>query len=313
MKKKYNEDENESEEKTNAYDNLIWVPIIDVVDLENFNQYSNDEEKKSNIEMLNLFKKLEEKEDIISKLSYKLEKLEKDYNFYNNNNEQNIKFENNKISSNSIPDNISNENEHMIYIRKESSSKNQRNEKKNDNGIPIEKFNNLLEKLNQTEASFVKLQKENIELKKYQKLYFDQNNSNNNQINNIYNKNNKNNDLNYSSDINKLTFMESNLDNIYSHNRLGLITNNEDDKKENKNKKKINNILNQDNQSDEDDYYRKKYNELEMKLKILKDACKNILIRLTIPKKDREEIKQILKLFEFSEEETLIIIGEKKK
>ena len=51
----------------------------------------------------------------------------------------------------------------------------------------------------------------------------------------------------------------------------------------------------------------------EQELKILKDACKNILIRLTIPKKDREEIKQILKLFEFSEEETLIIIGEKKK
>ena len=65
MKKKYNEDENESEEKTNAYDNLIWVPIIDIVDLENFNQYSNDEEKKSNIEMLNIYKKLEEKEDII--------------------------------------------------------------------------------------------------------------------------------------------------------------------------------------------------------------------------------------------------------
>ena len=309
MKKKYNEDENESEEKTNAYDNLIWVPIIDVVDLDNFNQYSNDEEKKNNIEMLNIFKKLEEKEDIISKLSYKLEKLEKDYN-----NEQNIKFDN-KIFHNSIPDNISNiynENEYMKYIRKESSSKSQRNERINENGIPIEKFNNLLEKLNQTEARFVKLQKENTELKKYQKLYFDQSNSNNNPINNIYNKN-KNSDLNYSSDINKMTFMESNLDNIHSHNRLGLINNNEDDKKENKNKKKNNNILNQDNQSDEDDYYRKKYNELEMKLKILKDACKNILIRLTIPKKDREEIKQILKLFEFSEEETLIIIGDKKK
>ena len=43
-----------------------------------------------------------------------------------------------------------------------------------------------------------------------------------------------------------------------------------------------------------------------------KRACKNILIRLNIPKKDKEEIKQILKLFEFTEEETLIIIGDKK-
>ena len=89
--------------------------------------------------MLNIFQKLEEKEDIISKLSYKLEKLEKDYN-----NEQNIKFENNKIFHNSIPDNIYNENEYMKYIRKESSSKSQRNERINENGIPIEKFNNLI-------------------------------------------------------------------------------------------------------------------------------------------------------------------------
>ena len=50
-----------------------------------------------------------------------------------------------------------------------------------------------------------------------------------------------------------------------------------------------------------------------MKLKILKDACKNILQRLTIPKKEKEEIKQILKLFDFTEEETLIIVGDKKK
>ena len=49
-----------------------------------------------------------------------------------------------------------------------------------------------------------------------------------------------------------------------------------------------------------------------MKLKILKESCKNILIRLTIPKKDRDEIKQILKIFEFTDEETTIIIGEKK-
>ena len=49
-----------------------------------------------------------------------------------------------------------------------------------------------------------------------------------------------------------------------------------------------------------------------MKLKVLKEACKNILIRLTIPKKDKEEIKQILKIFEYSDEETLIIIGDKK-
>ena len=41
MKKKSKEDE---EEEENTYDNLIWVPKIDVVDLNKFNQYVNQEE-----------------------------------------------------------------------------------------------------------------------------------------------------------------------------------------------------------------------------------------------------------------------------
>ena len=133
--------------------------------------------------------------------------------------------------------------------------------------IFLQHFNAILEKLNQTEENFAKLQKENLELKKYQKLYFQENNNN---------------------PINMIS----------QSNEAKLINNNQ--KSSNK-------------QDEEGDYYKNKYDELEVKLKIMKEACKNILIRLTIPKKDKEEIKQILKLFEFSEEETLIIIGDKKK
>ena len=35
-------------------------------------------------------------------------------------------------------------------------------------------------------------------------------------------------------------------------------------------------------------------------------------MKINIPKKDREEIKQLLKLCDFSNEETLMIFGDKK-
>jgi len=71
-------------EKEDTYDNLIWVPKIDVVDLDKFNEYSNEDEN-SHSELLKVIKKLEEKENIISKLTYKVEKLEKDIDNYKNN------------------------------------------------------------------------------------------------------------------------------------------------------------------------------------------------------------------------------------
>ena len=70
-------------EKEDTYDNLIWVPKIDVVDLDKFNEYSNEDEN-SHSELLKVIKKLEEKENIISKLTYKVEKLEKDIDNYKN-------------------------------------------------------------------------------------------------------------------------------------------------------------------------------------------------------------------------------------
>ena len=70
-------------EKEDTYDNLIWVPKIDVIDLDKFNEYSNDDEN-SNLELIKVIKKLEEKENVISKLTYKIEKLEKDLDNYKN-------------------------------------------------------------------------------------------------------------------------------------------------------------------------------------------------------------------------------------
>ena len=67
-----------------TYENLIWVPKVDIVEIDQFNNYSSEDEIRD-LELLNVLQKLEEKENIISKLEYKIEKLEKDIEYYKNN------------------------------------------------------------------------------------------------------------------------------------------------------------------------------------------------------------------------------------
>ena len=225
MKKKNHEKEENYD--IDSYENLIWVPIISIIDLENFDY----EDKESNSDIYSLIKKLEEKENILSKLKFKLEKYEKQ-------SENNIRIKNS----------INNE----VKINSD------------ENFIPIEKYNNLLQELNDAENNFEKIQKENIELLKYKKLYLESKDDN---------------------PINKINVKNSEKD-----------------------KKRIDNS----NSDDEIDYYKKKCEELQMLLNVLKEGIKNILMKITIPKKDKGEVKQILKLFEFSKEEQLIILGDKK-
>ena len=76
-KQKYYED-------NDSYDNLIWVPKIYISDINKFNEYPNEDENR-NLELFKVIKKLEEKENIISKLTYKIDKLEKDIENHKNN------------------------------------------------------------------------------------------------------------------------------------------------------------------------------------------------------------------------------------
>ena len=227
IKKKYSEEDEEN--KNNTYDNLIWVPKIDIFDLNDFNKYVNEEEG-NNIEMLNLIKKLEQKENIISKLNYKIEKYEKQLELINtyNNIEQNLKNKNNNningiLKKTISEDSIVNDNGYLLSIRKDSARSHNKT-KSEENSIPLEKFNILLEKLNQTEERFAKLQKENIELKKYEKLYLNQNSNNNNPINMTSNLNGN--------------LQENKKDEIINNNILNS------------------NDLNQSNKTEESDYYK---------------------------------------------------------
>ena len=219
MKKKKSVEDDEISD-IESYENLVWVPTLNIIDLEKFDY----NELANSSEIIKLIKISEEKEKMISKLSYKVEKLEKDLEQYNS-----------------------------ININK--------NKKFDESLIPIEKYNNLLEQLNKTEKNFEKIQKENGELIKYKKFY--------------------------------IKIKEDN-------NPININEKNSDEEKKN------------EDTNDEIDYYKKKFEEVQTLLNVLKEGIKKILMKINIPKKDREEIKQLLKLCDFSNEETLMIFGDKK-
>ena len=252
LKKKNEEDEEENEY---SYDNLIWVPLINIIDLSSFEYNEID----NNSELFKLIKKLEEKEKIISKLSYNLEKIEKESELISSNN----------ININNIPEDHISPKKNILKdskkIIKHSHIKTQ------EASTSSEKHNNL--KFNKTE-------KEYSNLLNNAKLDIDLN-ENNNPINNIP------------------------IINIGKYNNYI--------DKNNNNNKKININENYTNSNEEIDYYKKKCDELQMLVNVLKEGIKNILMKLSIPKKAKDEIKQILKLFEFSNDETLFLLGEKKK
>ena len=323
--------------QNDTYDNLIWVSSLDVVDIDKYNEYSNDEET-DNTEMFNLIKKMEEKENLISKLSYKIQKLEKEVeqckknninnSLYNNelftenycNSNESQKTKKNKSKAKIIKNikntinydndvNIINDNACVISFKKDLYNKEKNafikkiiKTEKDEIGVPLEKFNVILEKLNQAEAQFARLQKENIELRKNQRFYLSQNNNivniipNNDDKEKIDNENN-NCIINFSSDINKLTLMGNNFINNINDDGLGLLNNK--------------NVKN-NNPKEENENYKIKYKNLEKKLEMIKEVCKNILMKLKIPKKEKEETKQLLQYFDFTEEEILVIIGDKK-
>jgi hypothetical protein len=291
-------------ENDDAYENLLWVASPYLTDLDKFNEYSIDEEP-DNAEMINIIKKLEEKENIISKLSYKLEKFERQFeqnkSMNSNADGENDKKKNkNKIikyfDENLLSDNSVTTSSRKYSIRDKKTKNNSLKTDGNECVVTLDKYNIILEKLNQTEAQFAKLQKENIELRKNKQFYLSQNNNIVNIIpNNDNDKEKSDNEnnciINFSSDINKLTLMGNNFINNINDDGLGLL---------------------KSSQKEENVNYKIKFINLEKKINLLKEQCKNILIKLKIPKKDREEIKRMLEYFDYTNDEILIILGDKK-
>ena len=263
---------------SNSYYNLIWVEKNKINNIDKFNKFESEIEVQ-NKTIVNYVKKLEQKEEIINKLNYKL-----------NSNEKNI----NTHLSNEI-----NNNYHTSYNF--------------EGGISLEKYNIVLNQLNVKDEKIKSLQKKIKELKEHKNK----------------NDKNKNEDIDESNDLGYdkhyvLNIKEETLENNKKENNNINNINNTDKEDDNDNENES------ENYSDSDTEVSELRNELENakidlnrlsneckilenKIKILKETCSNLLIKMNIPKKFKEEIKEILKLFEFTESEILFIVDKKKQ
>ena len=259
-------------EFSNTYENLIWVPRKKILNIEKFNDFESENDTRNKL-LLDNYSKLEQKEEIISKLKYKIDCYEK---IINNN------------------------------------SKDQQNNNIDINNIEIEKMNNILNQLNNAEEKLKILQKENIQLKEElskinksikkskskktsdsYKLGYDKNyeividNNDNNNIKEVEKEENNEEDENYEEE--------------------------EEEEDDDESESIINDLRNELEKTKIDlDTAVNKYKNLENKFNELKENFSNLLIKMKIPKKYKDETAKILKLLEFTDHEIIFIIDKKK-
>ena len=259
-------------EFSNTYENLIWVPRKKILNIEKFNDFESENDTRNKL-LLDNYSKLEQKEEIISKLKYKIDCYEK---IINNN------------------------------------SKDQQNNNIDINNIEIEKMNNILNQLNNTEEKLKILQKENIQLKEElskinksikkskskktsdsYKLGYDKNyeividNNDNNNIKEVEKEENNEEDENYEEE--------------------------EEEEDDDESESIINDLRNELEKTKIDlDTAVNEYKNLENKFNELKENFSNLLIKMKIPKKYKDETAKILKLLEFTDHEIIFIIDKKK-
>ena len=259
-------------EFSNTYENLIWVPRKKILNIEKFNDFESENDTRNKL-LLDNYSKLEQKEEIISKLKYKIDCYEK---IINNN------------------------------------SKDQQNNNIDINNIEIEKMNNILNQLNNAEEKLKILQKENIQLKEElskinksikkskskktsdsYKLGYDKNyeividNNDNNNIKEVEKEENNEEDENYEEE--------------------------EEEEDDDESESIINDLRNELEKTKIDlDTAVNEYKNLENKFNELKENFSNLLIKMKIPKKHKDETAKILKLLEFTDHEIIFIIDKKK-
>ena len=285
----------------NDFHKMFWVEKSQLINFENFNKYTSEVEE-ANKNIIKYISKLEEKDDMISKLSYRLNQIE------NTNSQEDPNIMHNKME-------------------------------KIENIITIEKYNNLLSKVKNLENEINTLKKENLELKTNNKSNNNKENENNinNDINNSgeldeYNKFEekvKNGDLKMSENMQKIINnhfnkkKEESKDDSMDNNYL---QSNEKIEEENN---KITEKIEEENESSEknsdssDDkqknYYGNKnnainilrkqleritklYEELEKRLKKIKNEVQKIFSNIVIKEKEKE-INNLLEICGFTEDE----------
>ena len=274
------------------YDNLYWVPKINIIDLD----IENNNEIKNEIEI--------KKEDNSEKHSNKIYKNELHIN-----REKEISFSNNfsfNNNSDEMNKNKQNSNNNSSSIKRGSifslGNVNMINDdNSNDYNKLMEKYKILLEKMSKIEEKNMKLQKSNTELK--EKIKKINKNSNNPKISISDDSNNFSN----ANDIGKLSIMENNFEG--EGDIIGKLNNKNEREQEyfesmyieleaTKNQLKV---------------VKEIFKEMEKKYETVKKICENLFSRITLKKQEKEEFKILLKVMDFTDEQIALIIDKRKK
>ena len=139
---------------TNMYNNYFWVNgnVLPKENLKKFNKFEDDEQKMKDLQdyIFDLQKKLERKEESISRLDYKNKKLTEQI-------QNKTSYGNNKLKLNIIKNNMNNNNNYNYSMNINGSL--------GDKGFESERFKNILQQLNNSNIRETKLQNEVTELK----------------------------------------------------------------------------------------------------------------------------------------------------
>ena len=295
----FNHDSND-ESINHNYENLFWVPKNNIVDIDNFNSYQNDDQNKSEDDK---FTHKINKNDI----NININKV-KEISFSSNVN--NFSFHNsdecNKSRGNN---NINNINEININPNLKRGSlfslgnNNINNEDNNDYNKLLEKFKIILEKLNKTEDKYLQLQKKNSELK--EKIR--KSNKSNSNILKISVSDDSNN-ISNNNDIGKLSLIDNNFDG--DNDALSKLNNNRNIR-EHEYYESIQIEL--DATKNQLAVIKQIFKELEKKFETVKQICENLFSKISLKKKEKEEFKILLKVMDFTDEKISLIIDKKKK
>ena len=154
--RKNSNNNNNADLKNNIYNNYFWVNGNDLPkeQLKKFNKFEDDEQKVKDLQdyVFDLQKKLERKEESISRLDYKNKKLTEQI-------QNKTTYANNKMKLNIIGKNSNiNSNINTNYSMNINGSLGEK-------GFESERFKNILQQLNNSNIRETKLQNEVIELK----------------------------------------------------------------------------------------------------------------------------------------------------
>ena len=295
----FNNDSND-EIMNHNYENLFWVPKNNIVDIENFNSYQNDDQNKSEDDK---FTHKINKNDI----NININKV-KEISFSSNVN--NFSFHNseefNKSRGNSNINNINEINMNPNLKRGSLFSlgnNNYINEENNDYNKLLEKYKIILEKLNRTEDRYQQLQKKNSELKEKVR----KSNKSNSNIIKISVSDDSNN-LSNNNDIGKLSLIENNFDG--DNDALSKLNLNRNIR-EHEYYESIQIEL--DATKNQLTVIKQIFKELEKKFETVKQICENLFSKISLKKKEKEEFKILLKVMDFTDEKISLIIDKKKK